>query len=350
MKRRMNIILVAILVILGALITISLRGQKTEVVTVAAQAAAPAAPTTPSPMPALPTPVQVSFKPAPAPIAQAQASVPMPVPTAEPATIAPPATPAPQVDATKVVTYGAGEKLGYTAVKGDTLPNVVIGLQGSDTKKNRDAVIAANPSLQADPDRVLIGKTYVVSAPEAVAITPAMPEPSGAKVPTTQPEVSDAAHPNSDRVLRYTAQPGDSVSVLAADLLGSDSKTNRDAIIDRNQSLQNDPDHVIAGKTYKIPTSGGLSAAPAPAAVSSPVPTTQPDADGVVQIGTGRELRYTARAGDTVSKLAQVLLGSDTQANRDAIINNNASLKSDPDRVVAGQTYWIPAPVASVEE
>src|SRR5206468_1437537 len=89
---------------------------------------------------------------------------------------------------------------------------------------------------------------------------------------------------------------------------------------------------------------------PVTSAAHQAVATTQPEADEVVRNGAGRALRYTARAGDNVSKLAAVLLGSDTQANRDAIISNNASLKSNPDRVVAGQTYWIPAPAAPTEK
>ena len=47
-----------------------------------------------------------------------------------------------------------------------------------------------------------------------------------------------------------------------------------------------------------------------------------------------------------MTNLAIALLGSDTKANRDAILNTNPALKADPDRIVAGQTYWIPAPVA----
>ena len=150
--------------------------------------------------------------------------------------------------------------------------------------------------------------------------------------------------------MKYTARPGDSVSVLAAGLLGGNSETTRDAIISENHSLQHDPDRLVAGKTYNIPAGNGLSAAPGPVAAYPPLPASPPDADEVVRRGAGRELRYTARTGDTVSRLAELLLGSDTRENRDAIINNNVSLKSDPDRVVAGQTYWIPAPAAPVEQ
>jgi len=45
-------------------------------------------------------------------------------------------------------------------------------------------------------------------------------------------------------------------------------------------------------------------------------------------------------------RLATVLLGTDSPANRELIIKNNPVLKKDPDHLVAGQTYWIAAPVA----
>jgi hypothetical protein len=351
LKVRLNVLLVAILVFLGAIISILVWGQKTTAVAVAAPAGSSAAPTTriqvqmPSPL------VQSAPKPAPA---FAEPVQPLPpailASSVEPAPATASPSPETQADANKRIKWGAGQKLAYTAVEGDTLSNVAGGLFGSDTKKNREAVMAANPSLQADPDRVLIGKTYLITPPDAVSPVPAASEPKAASIPTAQPEASKSATPDSEPVLKYTAQHGDSLSALAAGLLGEDSKTNRDAIISHNQSLQHDPDRLVVGKTYKIPASNGLSAAPAPAAVQPSVPTTQPDADGVVQIGTGRELRYTARAGDNVSRLAEILLGSDTEANRDAIINNNATLKSDPNRVVAGQTYWIPAPAAPDEQ
>src|SRR5437764_889250 len=73
----------------------------------------------------------------------------------------------------------------------------------------------------------------------------------------------------------------------------------------------------------------------------------QPDADDLVKLSMGRALRYTAKPGDTVSKLAVALLGSDSRANRDLIIKSNASLKQDPDHLEAGRTYWIAAPTVA---
>jgi hypothetical protein len=132
--------------------------------------------------------------------------------------------------------------------------------------------------------------------------------------------------------------------VLAGDLLGGDTKINRDAIVAGNVSLQGHPDRLFAGQSYTIVAPTGLAADPQ--ARQSAAPLKQPDADEVLRTGVGRALRYTARPGDTVSKLAATLLGSDTPANRESIINDNPSLKLNPDRLVAGATYWVTAPIA----
>jgi LysM repeat protein len=224
----------------------------------------------------------------------------------------------------------------YIAKPGDTLSELAIGLLGQDSKANRDVVVSANPSLQANPDLVVAGQTYdrTVSIVEA-AVTPIATPPAAVE---PEPE------------LKYTAKPGDTVSNLAGALLGGETKTNRDAIVNANSSLQVDADRVVAGKTYTIPAPQGLSAVAKIAPAVEALPTTRPDSDQIIEAAAARTLRYTAKPGDTVTSLAIALLGSDTKANRDAITNTNASLKANPDSVVAGQTYWIPAPVAEVRE
>jgi hypothetical protein len=148
--------------------------------------------------------------------------------------------------------------------------------------------------------------------------------------------------------LNYTAKAGDTVGNLAAAFLGSDDQSHQNAIIAANPSLQADPDRLLVGTSYRIPANDGLSAAPS-ATTASPRPTTQPDADQIVAAGSPRTLRYTAKAGDSVTTLAIALLGSDTRAARNTIIASNPSLKLDPDYLVAGQTYWIPAPTAAAQ-
>jgi nucleoid-associated protein YgaU len=150
------------------------------------------------------------------------------------------------------------------------------------------------------------------------------------------------------RVLKYIAVPGDTVGKMAAAFLGGEDQATQDLILNANPSLKANPDHVEAGQSYRIPVPEGLSAVTS-AAAAAPRPTTQPDADQIVVAGSPKTLSYTAHAGDTVSKMAIQLLGSDSQAARDAIINSNPTLKKDPDRVIAGQTYFIPAPTASAD-
>ena len=245
------------------------------------------------------------------------------------------------------------DKSKYTAQWGDTVSNLAAELPGGNVKANRTAVINANPALRTDPDRLIAGRTYEIppdaSVPAAAAaVVEAVP---AAPAPTPHAATAAVVIPDAGtHHLTYTARAGDSVSVLAAALLGEDSRTNRDAIVAANASLAPNPDRLVDGQTYRIPVgpTQPLSAADMARAARPAATGAEPDADDVVAAGTARDLRYTARAGDTVSTLAVVLLGGDTPANRAAIVGHNESLVRDADHVVAGRTYWVTAPTAAI--
>ena len=60
---------------------------------------------------------------------------------------------------------------------------------------------------------------------------------------------------------------------------------------------------------------------------------------------------YKAQSGDSLSKLAVRFMGSNSKANRDAIVRANPSLHQNPDKIVEGRTYILPpapAPEADV--
>ncbi len=291
MKSRLTLIFAALLVLLGAVIWM-VQDRHTG-------AAAPAA--------------AVAARVAPA----ARQAI---APTTAPAAVASVETPGPQGKSSPMVQVDTSGGAKYVAQAGDTLSQLATALLGSDSKEHRELVIAANPSLQADPDRVLAGQTYSSVRDDKTAVAGSGPQ------------------------LKYTAQRGDTVSGLASNLLGGDTKANREGIVAGNASLQQDPDHMVAGQNYTIVARKGLAADPG--AAPAKVPTTQPEADEAALLGVGRTLRYTAQTGDTVSKLAVVLLGGDTPANRDLIIKSNPSLQRNPDHLTAGQTYWITAPTA----
>ena len=65
------------------------------------------------------------------------------------------------------------------------------------------------------------------------------------------------------------------------------------------------------------------------------------DADARQPATSARE--YTAKPGDTLSRIASLLPGGNSRANRDAIARLNPSLQKDPNRVIAGRTYLLPA-------
>jgi LysM repeat protein len=89
-------------------------------------------------------------------------------------------------------------------------------------------------------------------------IAPAAPPGSGLAAskpaPDARPAIPVAARDTSPAGTKYVAQPGDTISKLAVDFFGSDSKTNEDAILSSNPSLQQNPDRILAGQTYLIPT------------------------------------------------------------------------------------------------
>ena len=237
----------------------------------------------------------------------------------------------------------------HVARAGETVSGIAADLPGDQGRAYQAAIINANPSLKADPDRLVTGQAYVIPAsPEVVTVAPAK-APAAAEAST--PEKTEIVPPVTKKhvaELRYTARAGDTLITMAEAFLGSGSRTNQNAIIAANTSLDADPNQVVAGKTYRIPAPDGLSASPTSSGDSAAVrPAVQPDADQLVAASSPRSLRYTARSGDTVTTLATELLGSDTVEARNAIINHNPTLKADPDRVIAGQTYSIPAPAAT---
>ena len=61
----------------------------------------------------------------------------------------------------------------YVAQAGDSLSRIAARQLGKDTAANRDAIIAANPSLQKNPDLIIEGRTYLIPQPTESAATPA---------------------------------------------------------------------------------------------------------------------------------------------------------------------------------
>jgi nucleoid-associated protein YgaU len=127
----------------------------------------------------------------------------------------------------------------YKAQSGDTVSKMAGRFLGANTKANRDLIIKANPSLQAAPDRIVVGQTYMIptpastttdtrgtapAAPAAVtarnASTPAIPlttSVANATTPAPVVRTSSAASPGT----WYTVKEHDTLWGIATRQCGS---------------------------------------------------------------------------------------------------------------------------------
>jgi nucleoid-associated protein YgaU len=142
---------------------------------------------------------------------------------------------------------------------------------------------------------------------------------------------------------QYKAQSGDSVSRMASRLMGGNTRANRQAIIDANPSLQQDPDRVIVGQTYIIPgrsdsAAGALTAqAPATAAPAAAAPPAQTMSN-----------TYTVQEGDSLWRIANDQLGDPSAIDTIKQLNMDVLQGDDHDVITPGMKLRLPGkPVAS---
>ena len=132
----------------------------------------------------------------------------------------------------------------YKAEAGDSVSKMATKFFGANTKANRDAIVAANPSLQQNANMVVVGRTYVIpvaggsATPQAAAPAPA-PAPVAEK-PASAPEYF------------YTVKPNDSLSKIAIEQMGSASALA--AIRDLNKDLLKGGDLIHPNMKLRLPS------------------------------------------------------------------------------------------------
>jgi nucleoid-associated protein YgaU len=163
--------------------------------------------------------------------------------------------------------------------------------------------------------------------------TAAKPRPAGAAV----------------GVKLYTAEPGDSLSKIAARQMGANTKANRDAIVRANPSLADDPNKIIVGQSYNIPLAAGQSAQAQSAAPAERGERTERTERAAAPIkASGGEFWYEVRPGDNLWKIAKTQLGDSSTVH--AIKELNKESVKNWDVLPAGTRIKLPArPIASVQ-
>lgn len=152
---------------------------------------------------------------------------------------------------------------------------------------------------------------------------------------------------------KYKAEAGDSLSKIAAKFFGSDSKANREAIVKANPSLAENPEMIIAGRTYTIPgvVQAQAPAQPQPKAASPAPKPQQPTAERTEKQpikASAAEYWYQVQKGDTLTKIAKDRLGDvHTVA---AIKELNRENVKDWNKLLVGTKLRLPAkPLASAQ-
>lgn len=179
---------------------------------------------------------------------------------------------------------------------------------------------AASP---ADESGVDSGSTGGIEAPAPNGLT-ASDEADG------PPLVSPHAGVIPPGFHQYTVQPGDSFQSIAERFFGADADGS---VIARSNPLM-DPRRLRAGRVILVPKD--------PSNIQGiPLATQEPDKSAQTQTNSNQPPRtYTVQRGDSLSLIAQRLLGSPRFA--DAIFQANRSTMASKDALKIGQVLIIP--------
>ena len=130
----------------------------------------------------------------------------------------------------------------YTAEGGDTLGKIATKAMGANTKANRDLIVKANPSLQANPNKVVMGDSYNIPVQTPTAAVTPKPEPRETAAPAPAPSNS----------IEYIVKEGDRLSKIAREQCGSITFVSQ--ILEMNKDvLKGDPDKLKINMKLKLP-------------------------------------------------------------------------------------------------
>lgn len=143
----------------------------------------------------------------------------------------------------------------YEAGSGDTLSKMAAKFYGSSSKTYRDAIVAANPSLKGDPNKIIAGETYVIPAVENAGPTQTAPAPTQ---PKNEPKAAPKERSTPSNETYYTVKPGDSLWAIARDQCGDPAAVP--AIQELNKDSLKGGTSVRAGMKLKLPNKPVASA------------------------------------------------------------------------------------------
>lgn len=145
----------------------------------------------------------------------------------------------------------------YKAESGDSVTKIASKVYGTSTRALREAIINANPSLKENPNRIVVGRSYVIPPQTAGAAptnaTAILPTPAPAAPTATQ-----ARTPEKTTEHVYVVQQGDTLWSIARDEVGNAGAVA--AIRDLNQEVLKGSDRVRPNMKLRLPAKALASA------------------------------------------------------------------------------------------
>ncbi|MFT3788401.1 MAG: LysM peptidoglycan-binding domain-containing protein [Tepidisphaeraceae bacterium] len=144
---------------------------------------------------------------------------------------------------------GTGPVKEYTAVAGDSLNKLAGRFLGGNTAANRAAIVALNPQLQSDPNKVIAGQKYLIPVRDLPKTDAPKTETAKVETPKSEPAKQE---PKPEFVI-YTVKSGDSLWKIAQSQLGDARQI--DTIKQLNADVLGEGETVKVDMKLKLPKS-----------------------------------------------------------------------------------------------
>ena len=237
----------------------------------------------------------------------------------------------------------------HTVQVGDTLGRIAKRYYNSSRQEYIKAIFDANRDSLSSPDTVYAGRELVIPTVNAAAKQPAVNAIRDRKPEMVSSDINEIVkgsvekNPAVAAGTTYTVKSGDMLSKIAAKHYGSSSRRIVDAIYDANRDVMSSPNHMVAGRTIRLPVLAEAKAeSPVqdePAKVDKPKTSEPEKKDERGREGVDWDW-YQLKKGDVYSTVASRLLGTSRKWSELAKLNDD--IFPDAGRIRHGVQIRIP--------